>query len=851
MSTPLMKQYNEIKKDYMDSILFFRLGDFYEMFFEDAKIASKVLGLTLTSRNREKDMEVPLAGIPFHSSRGYIAKLVNAGYKVAICEQVEDPKTAKGIVKREVIKVISAGTMLDVDEIDSKSNNYLLSVSSNNNMYGISYLDITTGEFKVLETDEDNLISEIYKIEPKEIVLTKELNEKLKVFFEKINVRISIIEKVINPYEFLKNYFNLLTLESFNLSEKSISLESAANILDYVLSMQFNNDLTITKIEFINKSEFTSLSSASIKNLDLLKNQKDNQVMGSLLWVIDKCKSSIGSRKLKSLIQNPLTNLKEINEKYDDVEFLIDNILIREDIKVLLNSIYDLERLLGKIIFSNENAKDLISLKKTILASIEISKLWPEKFKEIDIELLFKIYNKIDYTLKEDAPFSVREGNMINDGINEELDELRNIMNHGSNILLEIEAREKEKTGIKNLKIKYNNVFGYFIEVSKSNISMVPENYVRKQTISNAERFITEEIKSYEDKIINSKSKIEILEYNLLKELSGYIKEFKSLFINLSSVIANIDILCSFASIAVENGYVRPTFNNDDIFEIKEARHPIVEKLIKENTFVKNNIFFDKNERFLILTGPNMSGKSTYMKQIALICIMAQIGCFVPATCANLNIVDKILTRIGASDDILSGQSTFMVEMSEVANIINNATKDSLIILDEVGRGTSTFDGLSIASSISKYIAENINAKTIFATHYHELTELEKNTKNVVNYRIEVEEKDGKVSFLRTIVKGGADKSYGIEVAKLAGLPRSIIKEANKILKSLEKERENSYQLSLFENLEYENYDRLEELENTIDELNKKIDKIRQMDINNMTPLEALNNLVKLKEEIK
>ena len=849
MSTPLMKQYREIKEKYKEYILFFRLGDFYEMFFEDAEIASKVLGLTLTSRNKEKGMNVPLAGIPFHSSKPYIAKLVNNGYKVAICEQTEDPKKTKGLVKREVIQIITSGTIQDIDFIDSKSNNYLACITYSNSNFAISFIDITTGEFKVIETDEDNLISEIYKIEPSELIFTNNVADKISSLIEKLNINTSIVSRINDSEKFLKDYFNIASLDSFGIYGKKNVIDACALILDYILTLQFNNELNIQKIEIINKSNFVELSSSTLRNLEISKNQRDKNTYGSLLWVLDKCKSSNGSRKLKQLLQAPLLDINEINSRFNDIEYLSKEIIIREEIRELLDSVYDIERLMGKIIFSNENGKDLISLKNTIEASFKIRNLWPEKFQNIDFNSLKDIYTKIDETILENAPFSVREGNMIKPGIDTQLDELRDIMNNGTSILLDIENREKEKTGIKNLKIKYNNVFGYFIEVSKSNLDAVPDTYIRKQTISNAERFITEEIKSYEDKIINSRTKIAEIEYVLLKNLSSYIKNFKKIFIDLSNILAYIDIIISFTIVSMENGYVKPIFNNKDIYDIKKGRHPVVEKLIGDQTFVSNDIYFDDKERFIILTGPNMSGKSTYMKQIALISIMAQIGCFVPAEYANISIVDKILTRIGASDDIISGQSTFMVEMSEVASIINSATTNSLIILDEVGRGTSTYDGLAIASSISKYIVENINAKTIFATHYHELTDLENRYDNILNYRIEVEEKEGKVNFLRTIIKGGADKSYGIEVAKLAGLPKVIIKESKKILKSLEESKKDS-QINLFDSIEYTEYDRLEEMEDTIKDLSDKLNNIKNIDTNNMTPLEALILINKLKDEL-
>ena len=849
MSTPLMKQYREIKEKYKEYILFFRLGDFYEMFFEDAEIASKVLGLTLTSRNKEKGMNVPLAGIPFHSSKPYIAKLVNNGYKVAICEQTEDPKQTKGLVKREVIQIVTSGTIQDIDFIDSKSNNYLACITYFNNTYAISFIDITTGEFKVIETDEDNLVSEIYKIEPSELIFTNSVYDRINSLIEKLNINTSIVSKINDSEKFLKDYFNIASLDSFGIYGKKNIIDACALILDYILTLQFNNELNIQRIEVINKSNFVELSSSTLRNLEISKNQRDKNTYGSLLWVLDKCKSSNGSRKLKQLLQAPLLDIQEINSRFNDIEYLSKEILIREEIRELLDNVYDIERLMGKIIFSNENGKDLISLKNTIESSFKIKNLWPEKFENIDFNSLQDIYNKIDKTILESAPFSVREGNMIKSGIDPQLDELRDIMNNGTSILLDIENREKERTGIKNLKIKYNNVFGYFIEVSKSNIDAVPDTYIRKQTISNAERYITEEIKSYEDKIINSRTKIAEIEYTILKNLSSYIKNFKKIFIELSNILAYIDIIISFTIVSMENGYVKPLFNNNGIYDIKKGRHPVVEKLIGDQIFVSNDIYFDNKERFIILTGPNMSGKSTYMKQIALISIMAQIGCFVPADYANISIVDKVLTRIGASDDIITGQSTFMVEMSEVAGIINSATPNSLIILDEVGRGTSTYDGLAIASSISKYIVENINAKTIFATHYHELTDLENRYDNILNYRIEVEEKEGRVNFLRTIIKGGADKSYGIEVAKLAGLPKVIIKESKKILKSLEESKKDS-QLNLFDSIEYTEYDKLEEMEEKINELRNKINNIKNIDTNNMTPLDALILINKLKDEI-
>ena len=870
-STPLMKQYNEIKKDYEDSILFFRLGDFYEMFFEDAVKASKELGLTLTSRNKEKDANVPLAGVPYHSASSYITKLVSKGYKVAICEQVEDPKSAKGIVKREVVKVVTPGTVVDVDSLDSKSNNYLLSIREADGKIGIAYIDITTGEFKVTEIEKEKdyskLFNELNKIEPKEILLLdsfyEDVREQIDDYVQKNQASVSIVGKTRDGNKFLMDYFGVISLESYGIKDKKAVIGAATMALDYAQTMQLENELTVEKIEFLNTSNYAEINSITRKNLELTKNQREKTVYGSLLWVLDRCKTSMGTRLLKRYINNPLLNVKEIEKRQKDVQYFIDNILIREDLKEKLDNVYDLERLLGKIIFGNENGKDLLALKNTLKSSIEIMNILKETnfFEEINVKKLYDVYVLIDESIDEDAPFTVREGGMIKRGYNQELDEIHQIMNSGKDFLLEIEQREKEATGIKNMKIKYNKVFGYFIEVTKSNLDLVPETYTRKQTLANAERFITPELKKYEDTIINSKAKISDLEYYLFKEISAQVKDERNILTNLAEKLAYLDVIVSFATIAIENDYVKPEMlGNSDILEIVEGRHPVVEKLIGRSDFIANSTKLKEKERFVVLTGPNMSGKSTYMKQVALISIMAQVGSYVPAKEAKLSIVDKYLTRIGASDDILSGQSTFMVEMSEVSNILNNATEKSLIILDEVGRGTSTFDGVSIATAISIYIHNEIKAKTIFATHYHELTDLENKFDDIVNYRIEVNEKDGKVMFLRNIVKGGADKSYGIEVAKLAGLPKEILKESKKILKRLEQKKEliektvNVHQLSLFgENLGFDDDEdeKKKEADEKMEVMSDIIDEIEEKDINNITPMEALKFLSELKAKLE
>ena len=868
--TPLMKQYKDIKSQHQDSILFFRLGDFYEMFFEDAVKASKELGLTLTSRNKEKGTDVPLAGVPYHSAASYISRLVSKGYKIAICEQTEDPKAAKGIVKREVVRIVTPGTVIDVDTLDARSNNYLMSITASEGKFGIAYIDITTGEFKVTETENDKdcmkIINELNKIEPKEVLTTasfyEEIKELLDDYASKNEAMATSVSKVRDSEKFLSDYFEVVSLESYGIKGKKAAIEAAAMVLDYTLAMQADKELTMEKIEYINVTDYAEINSITAKNLELTRNQREKTVFGSLLWVLDKCKTSMGTRLLKKYINNPLLNKEEILKRQEDVKYFIDNILIREDLKENLLNVYDLERLTGKIVFGNENGKDLIALKNTLKSSIEIMSILGKTsfFEGIDADRLVYIYRLIEESINDDAPFSVREGGIIRRGYNEELDEIYYIMNSGKDFLLEIEAREKEATGIKNMKIKYNKVFGYFIEITKSNLNMVPETYIRKQTLSNAERFVTPELKKYEDTIINSKAKIEDMEYYLFKEISGKIKEDRPLLTKLSEKLAYLDVMLSFATAAIENDYVKPCIDSGFTMEIKEGRHPVVEKLTGRGGFVSNDTALSEGDRFIILTGPNMSGKSTYMKQIALISIMAQIGSYVPAKEAKLSIVDKYLTRIGASDDILSGQSTFMVEMSEVSSIINNATERSLIILDEVGRGTSTFDGISIAMAISEYLHEKIKAKTIFATHYHELTDLEKKFENIVNYRIEVEEKNGKVMFLRNIVRGGADKSYGIEVARLAGLPKEILKEGRKILRRLEQRKElidrtiNVQQLSLFSHvteIEEEEKDDEAFYDERGEAVNEVIYEIENRDINNITPMEALKFLSEIKARLE
>lgn len=864
--TPLMTQYKQIKSENMDSILFFRLGDFYEMFFEDAVVVSKELGLTLTSRNKEKGIEVPMAGIPYHSSAGYIGKLVSKGYKVAICEQVEDPKTTKGIVKREVIRVITPGTIIDTEYLDEKNNNYLLGIVQKKESLGLSYIDITTGEFIVFEIEKTDdftykILGEINKISPREVLIDEnlylELEPELRKFAQTNRININSCKKIKKSEEFLKEYFKIVSLDSFNMKGRDSAIESCAMVLNYVLELQKGHEIPVDKIVFSKVEEIMELNLTTQRNLDIVPNSRENGVIGTLQWVLDSCKSSMGSRLLKHMLKNPSRSKEVIEKRQKDITIFYENVLLREEIREKLKNIYDIERIIGKLILGTENGKDLIALKNSIKSGLEVYKLLENTdiFK-IELENLLKVYTVIDRGIKEDAPFSVREGGIIKSGYNDELDELHNISKNGKDTILEIENREREKTGIKGLKIKYNKVFGYFLEVTKANLELVPDYYIRKQTLSNAERYIIEDLKLYEEKVLNAKDRIENLEYFLFKKISKEIKEFKNSLQELAYKIAYIDVISDLAHIATKNNYIKPEIVESGELEIIGGRHPIVEELVGRENFIKNSVLLNNEKNLIILTGPNMSGKSTYMKQIALILVMAHMGSYVPAEYARVGIVDKIFTRIGASDDLVTGQSTFMLEMSEVANIVNSSTKDSFIILDEIGRGTSTFDGISIATAITEYIHDNIGAKTIFATHYHELTQLEGKLKKSANFRIEVREEEKKITFLREIVRGGADKSYGIEVARLAGLPKEILTRAKEMLKVLE-DRKNiiekkikKEQLILFETPEIQ--EKVEEKKEEKRELESgeiiALRLLKEVELDKMTPLDAFMKLNELKK---
>ena len=865
--TPLMQQYKRIKEEYKNEILMFRLGDFYEMFFEDAKTASKELGLTLTKRNREKGQDVPLAGVPYHSVASYIAKLVEKGYSIAICDQVEDPKSATGIVKREVTRVITPGTIIDVDFLDKNNNNYIacIKINTTENIAAIAYADITTGEFSVFEIKGKNFfekaLAEMNKIRASVILLDeKTYSEYIEIFKEKISfsgVKFTEVSNVKKAENFITSYFNIMSVEVFSLKSKDLAISTSANLLHYIDELQKGNDLPFSKIEYKNIDNIMELNISTQNNLNLVP-KKNEEIRGTLLGVLDDCVTSVGSRELKKIIKNPFLNIEKIKQRQFYVDYFYNDVLLRESIREYLKDIYDIERIAGKIIYGTENGKDLLSLKDSIRKSLEIYRLLKEHQEikdilDIDVKILLDIYNKIELIIDAEAPFSVREGGIIKDGYNSELDKLRKISKLGKDFILEIEQREKERTGIKGLKIKYNKVFGYFIEVTKANEHLVPEDYIRKQTLVNSERYIVPDLKEYEEKVITAKSKIEALEYELFKQLTSEIKEHIDSLYKLANRIANLDIVSNFAHIATKNSYVKPEMNEGEILEIKGGRHPIVESLIPSGTYVKNDIILDDKNNLIILTGPNMSGKSTYMKQVALNIIMAHIGSYVAADYAKIPIVDKIFTRVGASDDLLTGQSTFMLEMTEVASILNSATKKSFVVLDEIGRGTSTYDGISIATAITEYIHNIIGAKTIFATHYHELTELEKELERAINFRVEVKEDGKNVVFLREIVKGGADKSYGIEVARLSGVPKEVLNRSRKILKKLETRKnliENKIkaeQMMLF-GTGFEKDFEEEETEILSENEVKVLDILKNMDLNSMSPLESLLKLNELKK---
>lgn len=863
----MMQQYKEIKEEYKDAILFFRLGDFYEMFFDDALIASKILNIALTGRDCGLKERAPMCGVPYHSCQSYIAKLIENGYKVAICEQLEDPSKAKGIVKRDVVKVITPGTVTDENMLDDKRNNYLLSIFEGQDGFGIAYIDITTGEFYMSEIDDQNmqskLIDEIAKIHPSEIISNQKFTENKKIvnFIKDImDVYLTCYDEWAFEYHRAKkrllDYLGVITLDGYGCSGKRKGISAAGALMEYVYQTQKSTLKHINGINFYSVEDYMMLDIATRLNLEITQTMRGKQKKGSLLWVLDKTNTSMGARMMRKWIEQPLLDIHNITMRLDGVEELKDNMIQRENLKDLLSNIYDIERLMGKISAGTVNAKDFIALKQSIAVLPDIKALLSSFDSELlkkyfdSLDTLEDIYKVIDEAIIDDPPNNITEGGIIKAGYNAEVDELRKAGKLGKEWIASLEKNEKQKTGIKTLKVGFNKVFGYYIEVTKSYYSLVPDYFIRKQTLANAERYVTPELKEMEFKILGAEEKVVKLEYDLFSDIRQRISKEIHRIKSVSEIIACIDCLFSFAQVADVNQYIKPELNNSSYIDIKGGRHPVVEKTIKNQLFVKNDTYLDSNnDRLCILTGPNMAGKSTYMRQVALITLLAQIGCFVPADKADLCITDRIFTRVGASDDLSSGQSTFMVEMIELANILNNATENSLVILDEIGRGTSTFDGLSIAWAAIEYISDKnrIGAKTLFATHYHELTELEGIIDGVKNYCISVKEEGEDIIFLRKIKRGGADKSFGIQVAKLAGLPQSVIKRAEEILNHLESKDINKNNIKDAIAVSVENNDAKDEQIDMYEyQYREIVDYIKNIDILDTTPLEAMNILNKL-----
>lgn len=798
--TPMMRQYLEVKEKCKDCIVFFRLGDFYEMFFEDAEVASKELELTLTGRDCGLEHRAPMCGVPFHAAENYISRLVSKGYKVAICEQVEDPAVAKGIVKRDIIKIVTPGTYTEGSFLEENKNNFIMSIYKDfEDKIGLCFCDISTGEFYCSEAiyELGIIIDEICKFSPKEIVLPNDLNKEI---LDSIKERFSISVSEIS-FENFSNDENELRIKFPNFDNLTIneSVVRASNgLLNYILETQKSSLSHINYMEFYDILEYLTIDINSKRNLEITENLRDKSKKGTLLSVLDKTNTSMGARRLRKWVEQPLVNKGEIENRQETILELMEDNSLLEDLKDSLKQIYDIERLVGKLCSKSINAKELVALKQsigkipTLKEIISSSKAKQLKYIFSNLDDLQDIYKLLEEALLENPPISVKEGNIIKDGYNDTVDELRIAKTNGKQWIATLENSEKAITGIKSLKVGYNKVFGYFIEITKSNLSSIPEGrYIRKQTLSNAERFITPELKEMEDKILGAEDKLIALEYELFVSLRDLVETHTDRMKLSAKLISELDVLWSLAMVAKENNYCKPLLNTEGYTNILGGRHPVVEKMIPINTFVENDTILDtKDNQLLLITGPNMAGKSTYMRQVALITMMAQIGSFVPAKEANISICDKIFTRIGASDDLAGGKSTFMVEMWEVSNILKNATRRSLVLLDEVGRGTSTYDGLSIAWSVIEYICKssNIKCKTLFATHYHELTRLEGEIPGVKNYSIAVKKIDNNIIFLRKIIPGGADESYGIEVAKLAGLPGVVIERARELLEILEED---------------------------------------------------------------
>lgn len=875
--TPMMQHYLKTKEENKDCILFYRLGDFYEMFFEDAITASRELEITLTGKDCGLEERAPMCGVPFHAVDGYLNRLVSKGYKVAICEQVEDPKLAKGIVKREVIRIVTPGTNLNTQALEESKNNYLMCIACFQNRIGVSIVDVTTGDFYMTEVEGlAKLQDEIYKYMPTEIIC----NDAFVMSgydIEDLKGRLGMAVYTLEPWYFdddgcrkcLMNHFKVNTLAGLGLEDFPSGMISAGAAMQYLLETQ-KTDLThINHIIPYLASRFMLLDSSTRRNLELTETLREKQKKGSLLWVLDKTKTAMGARRLRSDIEQPLINIDDINARLDAVEQLCKNTVSRDEIREYLNPIYDMERLLGKVSYKSANPRDLLAFAN----SMEMLPHIKTVLKEFDCRLLSEIEQEMDgledlYHLIKDAicddpPVMIREGGMIRTGFDKDIDMLRTAKTEGKTWLAKLEEEDRERTGIKNLKIKYNKVFGYYFEVTNSYKDMVPDDYIRKQTLVNAERYMTPKLKELEDTILNAEDKLNTLEYDVFCKVRDDIAKELERIQKTAKAVARLDVFASLSVVAEQNHYVRPALNEKGVIDIKDGRHPVVEKMIDHDMFVANDTYLNNsNHCIAVITGPNMAGKSTYMRQSALIVLMAQLGSFVPAKSANIGIVDRIFTRVGASDDLASGQSTFMVEMNEVANILRNATSKSLLVLDEIGRGTSTFDGLSIAWAVIEHISNKklLGAKTLFATHYHELTELEGKMNNVNNYCIAVKEKGDDIVFLRKIIKGGADRSYGIQVAKLAGVPDMVIDRAKEIAEQLSDNDITEKVQSIAVDTKGDkrkskpvHYDDVTMGQMTLSDTVKDediIQELKEIDITNLTPMDAMNTLYRLQNKL-
>ena len=875
--TPMMQQYMAIKEQYKDCILFYRLGDFYEMFYDDALTASRELEITLTGKNCGQEERAPMCGVPYHAVDVYLNKLVAKGYKVAICEQAEDPKQAKGIVKREVIRIVKPGTNLSQQVLDEGRNNYLMCLVYDNNQFGLAITDISTGDFYTTEVATlKELYDEIHRFSPSEIICNDSFymsGASLDDFKDRLHVSVSTLDtwymdEAVSVQK-IKEHFKVASLDGLGLTDFPSGTLAVGALLLYLYETQKNTLDNLTKITPYRSGGYMIIDSATNRNLELIETLREKQKKGSLLWVLDKTKTAMGARLMRNWIEQPLIEKKKITARQDAVEELYNDMITREEIREYLNAVYDLERLVTRISYRTANPRDLIAFKTSLGMIPPVKQLLSQaksaELKEIDerMDCLEDIYDLIEKSIQDEPPIMIREGGMIKEGYNEDVDKFRLSRTEGKTWLAELEAREKEKTGIKNLRVRYNKVFGYYLEVTNSYKELVPEDWTRKQTLANAERYITPELKELEDMILGAEDKLAALEYDLYCEVRDSIGEQVVRIQETAKAIAHLDVLASLACVAQSNDYVRPSINTKGVIDIHGGRHPVVEKMNNNQMFIDNDTYLDnKNHRISIITGPNMAGKSTYMRQSALIVLMAQIGSFVPAKSANIGIVDRIFTRVGASDDLASGQSTFMVEMTEVANILRNATSRSLLILDEIGRGTSTFDGLSIAWAVVEHISNPklLGAKTLFATHYHELTELEGKLDSVNNYCIAVREQGDDIIFLRKIIRGGADKSYGIQVARLAGVPDSVIDRAKEISSWLEE----TDVTDKAKNLQVRTSAKKKEVVREAVPAEKQMSlfdiypadhpvlkELAGLDVSNMTPIQALNTLYELQKRLK